>query len=57
MLCPKCSAEITEGFIDNAKCPIYGSRRGMRRIFFHFTRESKAVRFSLETAITCSAAV
>lgn len=23
MLCPKCSAEMTEGFIDNAKCPLY----------------------------------
>ena len=23
MLCPKCSAEMAEGFIDNKKCPVY----------------------------------
>lgn len=28
MLCPKCSAEMTEGFIDNAKCPVYWKPHG-----------------------------
>ena len=55
MLCPKCSSEMAEGFIDNAKCPVYWKPQGMRRIFFHFTPESTAASYSSETAATCSA--
>ncbi len=36
MLWPKCSAEMTEGFIDNAKCPLYWKPQGYEEDIFSF---------------------
>lgn len=36
MLWPKCSAEMTEGFIDNAKCPLYRKPQGYEEDIFSF---------------------
>lgn len=57
MLWPKCSAEMTEGFIDNAKCPLYWKPQGYEEDIFSFYSESTAASYSSETAATCSAAV
>ncbi len=36
MLCPKCSSEMAEGFIDNAKCPLYWKPQGYEEDILSF---------------------
>ncbi len=36
MLRPKCSAEMTEGFIDNEKCPVYWKPLGYEEDILSF---------------------
>lgn len=57
MLCPKCSAEMTEGFIDNAKCPLYWKPQGYEEdIFsFHSRKHGGYLLGGCVTAFYCSA--
>ena len=65
MLWPKCSAEMTEGFIDNAKCPLYRKPQGYEEDIFSFHSGKHVSKLQLGdggyllggcvTAIYCSA--
>lgn len=47
MLCPKCSAEMTEGFIDNVKSPVYWKELGYRDTLIPWRRKNRPVRIQL----------
>ena len=47
MLCPKCSSEMAEGFIDNAKCPVFWKALGYRDNFITWYAKKRPGRIQL----------
>lgn len=47
MLCPKCSAEMEAGFIDNAKCPVFWKKEGYRDNFITWYDRKRPGRIQL----------
>ena len=47
MLCPKCSSEMAEGFIDNVKCPVFWKELGYRDNFFTWYSKRRPGRIQL----------
>ena len=47
MLCPKCSTEMAEGFIDNVKCPVFWKALGYRDNFITWYAKKRPGRIQL----------